>query len=336
MKQAVLGLMRMTGAFATCRLANRRKVLILTYHRFSAHEAEGAVSASLFARQLAYLRAHYTIGPLSAVERHLTAGDRLPYPAVALTIDDGYRDAYEIAFSILRRFDAPATLFAVSDFIDGKCWLWTDKVRYIVDQTKTDRVSANVAGSVIEMALNGSASRREAEGRVKAVLKSADDHVKEEAIESLAEQTGVELPRRPPPDCGPVTWDELREMDAGGVEIGSHTVTHPILPRVDRKRLIGELRTSRRRLEEMLDHEVSLFCYPNGDYDRQVRDEVERAGYRLAVTAQPGMNAAGCDPLSLRRIHTEFDVAHFIQTTSGFEQLKTSVRRSIRRRAAEQ
>ncbi len=327
MKQAVLTLLRMTGIFAAFRLANRRKILILTYHRFSADEAEGALSANAFAQQLAYLRAHYTIVPLSAVERHLTHGDRLPHPSVAITIDDGYRDAYEIAFPFLRRFNAPAALFAVTDFIDGKCWLWTDKLRFIVFQTKAERLSVKVADSVIDVELNGRTSRRDAAARINAALKSAPDHAREEAIASLVKHAGVELPFRPPAGCRPLTWDELREMDAGGVEIGSHTVTHPILSRIDGDRLVSELKESRRRLEEMLGREVSLFCYPDGNYDRHVRDEVERAGYRLAVTTEPGLNDAGRDPLSLLRIHTDGDFSHFIQNLSGFEQVKHRLRR---------
>ena len=206
----------------------------------------------------------------------------------------------------------PAALFAVSDFIDRKCWLWTDKLPFIVFQTKAERLSVSVADSVIDVQLDGRSSRRDAAARINAVLKSAPDDVKEEAIDSLLWQAGVELPCRPPPESRPVTWDELREMDAAGVEIESHTVTHPILPRIDSDRLVSELTESRRRLEEMLDHEVNLFCYPNGDHNRHVRDEVARAGYRLAVTTEPGLTMPGAI-LSLPSAHPylgRFDSFH--------------------------
>src|SRR5689334_14244829 len=131
MKQALLDVMRASGLFASFRRANQHRILILTYHRFGEQPMRGVTHAAAFAEQLEYLRAHYTIVPLSAVGRHLLDGEPLPTAAVAITIDDGYLDAYEIAFPLLRRYRAPATLFAATDFVDGNGWIWTDKLRYI-------------------------------------------------------------------------------------------------------------------------------------------------------------------------------------------------------------
>src|SRR5689334_15185473 len=129
--------MRHGGAFAAFRIANRRKLLILTYHRFSHGDEPAKTSAAAFTEQLAYLRAHYTIVPLSSIAR----GDPPPPGSVAITIDDGYRDAYDVAYPILRRFDASATIFVVTDFIDGRDWLWTDKVRFIARRAEAARMN---------------------------------------------------------------------------------------------------------------------------------------------------------------------------------------------------
>lgn len=314
-KQALLRVMHAAGVFDALRWASRRKILILTYHRFSEHPRSEMTDVASFGEQLQYLRAHYTIVPLSAVERHLTDGAPLPCAPAVITIDDGYRDAYEIAFPILRRYGAPATLFAATDFIDGKNWLWTDKLRYI------------------EAQLNGSAFRLDAR-RMNAELKRMPDEQRERRIAEISNEAGVTLPSLPPPDCQPITWSQAREMAAGGIEIGSHTVTHPILPYVDGEQLARELRQSRIRIAEMLDREVTAFCYPNGDYNAKVRDEVARAGYRVAVTAEVGLNGGSIDPFALRRIHTESDLAHFTQSTSGFEALKGRVRSIGRARSA--
>jgi len=103
-------------------------------------------------------------------------------------------------------------------------------------------------------------------------------------------------------------------------------VTHPILTHLDSGQLEHELRHSRNRLEEALDKEVTLFCYPNGDYNARVRDGVARAGYRVAVTTACGLNDRDSDPLALRRVPTDRDITHFIQSTSGFEQFKSGFR----------
>jgi peptidoglycan/xylan/chitin deacetylase (PgdA/CDA1 family) len=326
-KEVVLRTMGRAGAFAPFRLANRSKTLILVYHRFSAEAAPGTTSARSLAEQLAYLRGRYTIVPLSAVREQLEAGRTQP-GQVAITIDDGYRDTYTVAFPILRRFNAPATLFAVTDFIDGRTWLWTDKLRYAFARTAANRLSVAVGHAAIDVTLDGAASRRAAASRVNEALKGEADDTKDRLIASIAAQAGVELPAAPPPELGPATWDELREMSAAGIDIGSHTVTHPIVTRVGADRLAGELRQSRTRLEEMLDRPVPLFAYPNGTYDANARREVERSGYRLAVTMEPGFNDASTDRLALRRIHTETDLARFVQSTSGFEQIKNRLRRT--------
>ena len=203
MKHAFLQLMRASGAFATFRLANRRKLLIVTYHRFSADRSYASTSATAFAEQVAYLRARYTIVPLSAVERHLKEGHPLPAASVAITIDDGYHDAYEIAFPILRRYTAPATLFAATDFIDRKGWLWTDKVRFMAFGMTANRLSVNVGGSVIEAELNGPISRFDAADRLNAAIKNLPEENKEQAITSISEQVGITLPLSPPADCRP-------------------------------------------------------------------------------------------------------------------------------------
>jgi peptidoglycan/xylan/chitin deacetylase (PgdA/CDA1 family) len=306
MKQALLRMMRASGVFATFRRANQHKILVLTYHRFSEQPKGGFTHASALAEQLEYLRAHYTIVPLSAIGRHLIDGEPLPSAPAAITIDDGYHDAYDVAFPILRRYRAPATLFAATDFIDRNGWLWTDKLRYVEARKNPS--------SALD-------SRR-----ANAELKRLPNEAKDRQLAAIAQHAGVTLPALPPADCGPITWDQAREMAAAGIEIGSHTVTHPILTQLDQGRLEYELQQSRRRLEHVLDNEVALFCYPNGDYDSRVRGAVERAGYRLAVTTEGGLNDRASDPLALRRVHTEGDITRFVQSTSGFEQFKSGVR----------
>jgi peptidoglycan/xylan/chitin deacetylase (PgdA/CDA1 family) len=324
MKQVMLKLMKATGVFAPFRFANRNRALIITYHRFGADDAT-RISAREFREQLDYLTSHYEIVPLSFIANRIAGKQSLPAGLAAITIDDGYRDVYEIAFPVLRQYDAPATLFAVTDFVDQKTWMWTDKLRYLTSRAQKESFEATIGNHALRFLLNGCASRIAAAERVNEALKSIPEGDKNRAIDGIAESLGVALPDAPPLDLSPISWEQAREMDRAGMEIGSHTLTHPILTNVSETQLRRELVESRKRLESILKRKVDLFCYPNGNYNSAVASEVERAGYSCAVTIEPGLNDERNNPFMLRRIHTESDLAHFVQSTSGFEQVKTSL-----------
>ncbi|HJQ69863.1 MAG TPA: polysaccharide deacetylase family protein [Blastocatellia bacterium] len=326
MKRAVLNLMRSSGLFAPFRLANRNKALIVVYHRFSENGDRLATSVRAFREQLEYLTSYYHVIPLSEMASYFQRGRRLPASVAAITVDDGYRDCFDIAFPILRERGLPASVFVATDFIDQRTWLWTDKLRYLTSRAATETLEATINDRALRIQLGDTESRLIAASMVNSELKQIPDEAKDDIITSLASSLKVPLPYGPPGEYSPLTWEQVREMDAAGVEIGSHTLTHPILTNISRERLRRELNESRGRLEEVLGRKVELFCYPNGDYDRMVSSEVERAGYKCAVTSRHGLNDRDADPLALRRIHTERDIVHFVQSTSGFEMIKNRLR----------
>jgi peptidoglycan/xylan/chitin deacetylase (PgdA/CDA1 family) len=326
-KQTVLDLMHVTGAFAPFRVANRSKVLILTYHRFSATEAEYKTSAQAFADHLEYLTEHYRILPLGQVADCIATGKTLPQGVAALTIDDGYQDFYDVAYPLLLKYRAPATLFIATDFVARKGWLWTDKMRYLTAHTAVAELNVTIQGINVKAALTSVPARRKAADKVTGILKNLPNEQKEETLKQMAATLGVLLPTVPPAEYGAITWQQAREMDSEGIEIASHTVTHPILPNTTDEQLRYEMTVSRARLEEELGHQVSLFCYPNGRQDARVRQATALAGYRCAVTNQHGMNTTATPLLELLRISPEADLAHFVQSTSGFEEVKGNWRR---------
>src|SRR5207249_8116786 len=104
---------------------------------------------------------------------------------------------------------------------------------------------------------------------------------------------------------------ELRELTSRGFEIGGHGVTHRTLQGLPETEIEYEVRTSKLSLEQAIDREVAVFCYPRGRYDRQVLEQVKAAGYRGARTTrmmatEPVFNAFEM-PASLQVFpHTEW------------------------------
>lgn len=97
------------------------------------------------------------------------------------------------------------------------------------------------------------------------------------------------------------TGDELAAAAAEGLDIGSHTVSHPWLPRLGPSELDREMVESRAVLEEVLGRPVTSVAYPTGGWNPAVRDAAARAGYRIGVTVDRGLNTRRTPHLSLRR-----------------------------------
>jgi peptidoglycan/xylan/chitin deacetylase (PgdA/CDA1 family) len=85
-----------------------------------------------------------------------------------------------------------------------------------------------------------------------------------------------------------MNWDELRELAGRGVEIGSHTVSHPHLTLLSDEELDRELSDSRARIEDELRRPARLLAYPYGEHDARVHAAVKRAGYAAAFAQWPG------------------------------------------------
>jgi peptidoglycan/xylan/chitin deacetylase (PgdA/CDA1 family) len=94
----------------------------------------------------------------------------------------------------------------------------------------------------------------------------------------------------------PMTPAQLREAAGDGWEIGSHTRTHPWLPRIADAELAHELVGSKRELEQLLDLSIETLAYPFGAYDQRVADATAAAGYAAAVTLPVKVPAWPRDP----------------------------------------
>jgi peptidoglycan/xylan/chitin deacetylase (PgdA/CDA1 family) len=110
-------------------------------------------------------------------------------------------------------------------------------------------------------------------------------------------------PRYPdPPARLHLDWDEVRALARDPlVTIGSHSLTHPHLSRLDEQRARAEIGESRARIAAEIGRPVELFCYPSGDFGPREVGMVRAAGYRAAVSVAPGANRPGAPLFELRR-----------------------------------
>ena len=101
---------------------------------------------------------------------------------------------------------------------------------------------------------------------------------------------------------GYMTWEQLKDMEANGITIESHTLTHPKLEELPDDEIRSELLNSKSLLEENLGHPVEFLAYPTGTYNLHIAGIAQDAGYKGAFTIKYGVVDKGSNFFALERV----------------------------------
>jgi peptidoglycan/xylan/chitin deacetylase (PgdA/CDA1 family) len=280
-------------------IASSRKLLVLTYHRILADEdplRPGEMTRQAFARHMGVLRRFFRVLPLRQAWSRVRDGT-LPRRAVAITFDDGYADNAELALPILARHRLPATFFVATAYLDGGR-MWNDTIIETMRQAPARLDLSDLGGGIVE--LDGMQSRAAATGRLILAWKHLPPAQRQAHVDELTKRCGAT-----PPANLMMRSEQVRELARAGMTIGSHTVTHPILAKIDDAQAEREMRQSREQLERITGTPVDLFAYPNGrlgdDYEPRHAQMAQRVGFSLALSTDPGVVDASSDPYRLPR-----------------------------------
>jgi peptidoglycan/xylan/chitin deacetylase (PgdA/CDA1 family) len=321
LKSAAGTVFHYAGGLAAVRWRHRHALRILMYHRFADRAA--------LACQCAHIRRHYQPVPMSAVAEWLRGGRSLPPYALAVTVDDGYGDFEESGYPVFAEYNIPVTVFLVTDFLDGKSWLWFDRVVYVFRHARVTEPSVELPdGKVLRFKLESDAGRRAAGQRLANLAVALSAAQRRDLVDALPRLLQAEIPEQAPSEYRPLSWGGVRALAKSGVEFGAHTKTHPILSALtDPKELRDEIAGSKARIESQLGRPVLHFCYPNGkisDISPASVEAVRAAGIQTAVTAEPGLNDLGQDALFLNRIAADptHESKYFARQVAGVGQAR--------------
>lgn len=270
--------------------------LVLGYHRVVDEYRPDPLSAlqpmqidvRMLESHIDWVARRYRIVSLDELGSQLTSGApgrRL----AAVTLDDGYRDAYEVAFPLFRRKGIPAAVFVVSGLIGSDEVPPFDRLYYQLAQgyRREGRFPADAAQMMARIGVDRRDARRvqraakayDALQATLLVMSQSQIHQLVEALEAeypMSETVASRL------RC--VTWDMLERMSAGGMTIGSHTCNHIFLTRETRSTVSAELVTSKNQIEGRLGIRMRHFAYPAGEFSHESTRAVAAAGYDFAYT----------------------------------------------------
>ncbi|MDZ3823467.1 MAG: polysaccharide deacetylase family protein [Pseudoxanthomonas sp.] len=306
----------------TARRLLRRDLRVYAWHRVRPLEDGFTFDPSLvsaspegFREQVRHLRDRYRPLRCADLAEALAGGRPLPRDAVLLTFDDGYDDNFRFAFPILRELGVPALFFVATGHIDsGEPFAYDWLVHLLLTATPS---AARLPAPLDDLQVPPGRQARlelawQALDRIKA-LAATDQEAWIDAVAGI----GGATPARMHPDCRPMDWHMLRSMRAGGMEIGSHGVSHRMLAKLDDAALLGEIRGSRARLDEELGQDTLAISYPVGgddSFDARVLAAVEDAGYGFAFTYNNGSNRwppARRHALLRQSVEADMDAAWF-------------------------
>lgn len=277
-----------------------RRVCILSYHRileapdpFLTSEPDVAT----FRWQMELLAECFNVLPLhEAVEA--MKQDKLPPRAVCITFDDGYRSTHDLALPVLLDYGLPATVFVTTGCMrEGN--MWNDRIIEAVRRLPGKTLDLREAG-LGELSLADEMARHEAAHNLIEASKYLSPNERDaltRKIESLGGQVEA--------DGLMLTREMVAAMARQGVEIGGHTVSHPILTRLDDDAARSEIEAGKNELEAIIDRPVRLFAYPNGkvgkDYDDRHVRMAREAGFTAAFTTAVGAASRRHDLYQLPR-----------------------------------
>jgi len=276
-----------------------KKLFILIYHRVLNQfdpMNPSEVDKVIFTWQMELLKRYFNVLSLHEGVQALNEGT-LPPRAVCITFDDGYADNLLNAVPILLANQLPATFFIASDFLDGGI-MWNDKIVETIrklSQTHLDLSELQLGVYDIKTIKQKSSAASQVVAKVKH-LSVSERKACVDFIANLAESLPTELM---------LTTEQLKQLSVSGMEVGGHTLSHPILASLNIEQAQHEIAQNKLILEDILGKRIRYFAYPNGkpgqDYLLEQVDVVKQNDYEAAVSTVWGVSDQQTDQWQLAR-----------------------------------
>lgn len=246
-------------------------------------------SVEEFERTLLWFKNRYNLISYEQLREYLKGNLRLKN-ACMLSVDDGWRSTYDVIFPVMKQYHVPFTIFVSPKICTQETNFWYYTYMYFNQEEIKD--------VIVGRKHFGSEVRKFAADMILKELPI--DEVYDILNEVRQTHPEIEIPR------GFVNTSELLNMkDSGLVEIGAHTLAHPILANETQQRVESEINGSILDLSALISKEVRTFAYPNGieglDYGQREMEILNNAGVELAFSVDPDCITTQSNPLSLPR-----------------------------------
>ena len=260
------------------------KLSVVTFHRVLSEAERQAypfpglvVTPEELDAYLSYLTKHFDCGALATQHDRYLSGEIPVRPLLAITFDDAQHDNYCNARPVLARHGIRASFFVPIVSVERQELLWHDRLGFSI--LALLKQSSDVRSRLVQILANAGLPTDDAPSLVGSVVEGAKALTLEARLRLVNELTDASGTSEVPEFARLMTFNEIAELAADGHEIGSHSMTHCLMPECDDVALKYELEESRRILQDRLKLPIETFCYPNGNSDARTAHAVSKAGY---------------------------------------------------------
>jgi peptidoglycan/xylan/chitin deacetylase (PgdA/CDA1 family) len=278
----------------------RGRLSVLIFHRVRPEPdplCPDLPDALEFEAQMRWVRTWFNVLPLSRAIDLLYDG-RIPARAMAITFDDGYADNEERAAPILASLGMTATFFVATGFLHGGS-MWNDRVIEAIRGCRSEVLDLSAHG-LDRYPLGTLAERRRAVWTIPRRIMHLEQRQRELLVELIERAAGAA-----PPSAAMMRPQQVRNLRTLGMEVGAHTVTHPILTRLSPARARDEIGAAKEDLQGVLGERVELFAYPNGvpgqDFAAEHTQMARECGFSAAVSTARGSASMRTDRFQIPR-----------------------------------
>jgi peptidoglycan/xylan/chitin deacetylase (PgdA/CDA1 family) len=321
LKIIILNIGYYLGVFELLRLFYSGKgwVPILVYHRIqfqpdtsnvrSAFTLRGLnVSVKNFERQIRYLRQKYRLISLTEYVKRKKAGSSLKNCAV-ITFDDGFKDFITLAWPVLKKYQASATIFMPAGFLGMVHW--QHQLYAILDETKKEKSGFNSTQGEVPVDLGSDRKKYLTIRRLITVIGSLAPGERQEAIIRLGDILAVN--KKLTPSEMYLSKEDLRLLVQEGGSLGAHSVSHEHLEGLTEQQLEEEITTAMEFVKELTGEQASAFALPFSTGSEKVYERLAAHGCLCSFSNASGLNTGTEDIMRLKRIAgLDVNLAEFV------------------------
>lgn len=262
----------------------RNRVRILAFHDVK--------DKTKFEKLINYLNRNYNIISMEDFKRHVLENYPLPKYSLLITFDDGDTSVFEKGFPVLKKYNCPATVFIITDYINKNVDFWFTNIRSI---EKT---------------------RHKNDIEIESLMKQLKKMPNKSRLEYIKDYK-INFKRQ-------LTVSDIKEMEREKIVIANHSHTHPMINQCSVEEIKSELMNSKTFFDSYAISEgYEIFAYPNGNYDTESENVLKDNGINLAFLFDHKICQQDINPyrISRLRVNSDLNITELKVKVSGLHSI---------------